>query len=189
MGYTGITILSAYGMVTSVIIIILGVIITYDNCGEMVDVDDCKEITMGDGGKVTEIHNRLIKVDLLNSDQAEMGRVDSNGKSECPPCTFSTFTALEIVAITLLVVGIIANSRRLDQYVVKTLKKRSLRATEAKIKRDEEIKRKMGQELELERGMCAPQGSTADPKIFTQLVKDDGIVVANPAGWEEAHTK
>ena len=83
MGYTGITILGAYGVVTSVIIIILGVIITYDNCGEMVDVDDCKEITMGDGGKVTEIHNRLIKVDLLNSDQAEMGQVDSNGKSEC----------------------------------------------------------------------------------------------------------
>ena len=175
-------------MVTSVIIVILGVIINYDDCGEMVDADDCKEITMGDGGKLTEIHNRLIKVDLLNSDQAETGRVDSNGKSECPPCTFSAFTALEIVAITLLVVGIIANSGRFVRYVVKTVKKRSLRATEAKIKRDEEIKRKMRQELELERGMCAPQGSTADPKIFAQLVKDDGMVVGNPAGWEEART-
>ena len=47
----------------------------------------------------------------------------------------------------------------------------------------------MRQELELEHSMCAPQGSTADPKIFTQLVKDDGMVVANPAGWEEAQTK
>ena len=108
----GITILGAYGVVTSVIIVILGVIINYDDYGEMVDADDCKEIIMGDGGKLTEIHNRLIKVDLLNSDQAEMGRVDSNGKSECPPCTFSAFTALDIVAITLLVVGIIANSGR-----------------------------------------------------------------------------
>ena len=88
MGYTGITILGAYGVVTSVIIIILGVIIDYDNCGEMVDADDCKEITMGDGGKLTKIHNRLIKVDLLNSDQAETGRVDSNGKSECPHALF-----------------------------------------------------------------------------------------------------
>ena len=86
-------------------------------------------------------------------------------------------------------VGIIANSGRFVRYVVKTVKKRSLRATEAKIKRDEEIKRKIRQELELERGMCAPQGSTADPKIFTQLVKDDGMVVANLAGWEEAQTK
>ena len=70
--------------------------------------------------------------------------------------------------------------------MVKTVKKRSLRATEAEKKRDEEIKRKMRQELELERGMSAPQGSTADQKIFTQLGKDDGMVVVNPAGWEEA---
>ena len=62
-------------------------------------------------------------------------------------CTFSAFTALEIVAITLLVVGIIANSGRFVQYVVKTLKKRSLRATEAEIKRDEEIKRKCARNL------------------------------------------
>ena len=46
----------------------------------------------------------------------------------------------------------------------------------------------MRQELELERGMCASQGSTADPKIPIKLVKDDGMVVGNPAGWEEART-
>ena len=116
MGYTGITILGAYGVVTYVIIIVLGVMINYDYCGEMVDADDCKEITMGNGGKITEIHNRMIKVDLLNSDNAEMGCVTSNGKSECPPCTFSAITALEIVAITLLVVGIIANTGRFVRY-------------------------------------------------------------------------
>ena len=47
MGCTGITILGAYGVVTSVIIVILRVIINHDDCGEMVDADDCKEITMG----------------------------------------------------------------------------------------------------------------------------------------------
>ena len=97
MGYTGITILGAYGVVTSVIIIILGVIIKYDDCGEMVDADDCKEITMGDGGKLTEIHNRLIKVDLLNSDQAETGRVASNGKSECPHALFLPSQCLRLL--------------------------------------------------------------------------------------------
>ena len=68
-GCTGITILSAYGVVTTVIIVVLG------------------EVNMGDGGKLTEIHNRVIKVDPLNSDQAETGRIDSNGKFDCPPCT------------------------------------------------------------------------------------------------------
>ena len=70
-----------------------------------------------------------------------------------------------------------------------TVKKRSLRATEAKIKRDEEIKRKMRQEIELERGMCASQGSTADPKIPTKLVKDDGNIwrmhcLDRQMGWD-----
>ena len=47
------TILGAFGVVTSVIIIVLGVMINNDYCGEMVDVDNCKEITMGNGGNVT----------------------------------------------------------------------------------------------------------------------------------------
>ena len=123
-------------------------------------------------------------LDLLNSDIAEMGLVTSNGNLECPQCTFSAFTAADIVAITLLVVGIIANSGRFVRYVVKTVKKRSLRATEAKIKRDKEIKRKMRQELELKRGMCASQGSSAVQNIPTKLVKNDG----NGMGWEEART-
>ena len=54
----------------------------------MLEADDCKDSTVGNGRKVTEVHNRMIKVDLFNSDNAEMGRVTS-GKSECPPCTFS----------------------------------------------------------------------------------------------------
>ena len=79
--------MSAYGVVTSIIIIVLGVIIKYDDCVEIVDAVDCKEVNMGDGGKLTEIHNRVIKVDLLNSDQAETGRIVSEGKLDCPPCT------------------------------------------------------------------------------------------------------
>ena len=133
--------MGVYSLVASLIIIVMGVMINTNYCGEMLEMDDCKDITVGNGRKVTEVHNKMIKVDLFNSDNAEMGRV-TFGKSECPPCTFSAFTALEIVAITLLVVDIIANTGRLVRYVVKTMKKRSLRATEAKITRDVEIKRK-----------------------------------------------
>ena len=94
MGCTGVAVLGVYSLVTSLIIIVMGVMINTNYCGEMEEADDCKDITMGNGGKITEIHNRMIKVDLLNSDNAEMGHVTSNGKSECPPCTFSAFTAL-----------------------------------------------------------------------------------------------
>ena len=190
MGGTGITILSVYGAVTTIIIIVLGVILKYD--GELVDADDCKEVKMGDGGDLTEIHNKVIKVDFLNSDQAETGRIDSEGELVCPPCTFSTFTALEIVAITLLVVGVLANSGRLFRYVVKTVKKRSLRSTEAKIKRDEQLSQELRREVELERDMCA---SPAVQNIPNRLVEDNGNKMADALsrptkgmGWEEART-
>ena len=63
------------------------------------------------------------------------------------------------------------------------MKKRSLRATEAKIKRDEETKKKLHQEIEIElgRGMCT--SSTAD---LTEPGKDDRVF--NTVGWEEAVT-
>ena len=64
MGCTGITILSVYGAVTTIIIIVLGVILKYN--GVLVDADYCKEVYMGDGGDLTEIHNKVIKVDFLN---------------------------------------------------------------------------------------------------------------------------
>ena len=88
MGFTRVTVLGVYGLVTSLIIIVMGVMINTNYCGEMVEADDCKDITVGNGGKVTEVHNRMIKVDFFNSDNAEMGRVTYNGKSDCPPCTF-----------------------------------------------------------------------------------------------------
>ena len=123
MGVTGVTVLSIYGIVTTITIIVLGVILKYD--GELVD-EDCKEVHMGETGDLTEIHNKVIKVDFLNNDQAETGRIDSEGGLVCSPCSFSTFTALEIVAITLLVVGILANTGRLVRYVIKLMRKRSL---------------------------------------------------------------
>ena len=76
---------------------------------------------------------------------------------------------------------VLANSGRFVRYVVKTVKKRSQRATEAKIKRDEQIRQELRREVELERGMCA---SSAVQNIPTKLVKDDG----NGMGWEEART-
>ena len=125
MGVTGVTVLSLYGIVTTITIIVLGVILKYDV--ELVD-EDCEEVHMGDGGDLTEIHNKVIKVDFLNNDQAETGRIDSEGGLVCSPCSFSTFTALEIVAITLLVVGILTNTGRLLRYVIKLMKKRQLRS-------------------------------------------------------------
>ena len=109
-----------------------------------------------------------------------MGRVTS-GKSECPPCTFSAFTALEIVAITLLVVGIVTNIGRLVRYVIKVIEKHKLKATEAKIKQDAETKKKLRQEIEIEmeRGKCT--SSTAD---LTKPSEDDRVF--NTVGWEEA---
>ena len=149
MGVTGVTVLSIYGIVTTITIIVLGVILKYD--GELVD-EDCKEVHMGDGGDLTEIHNKVIKVDFLNNDQAETGRIDS---LVCSPCSFSTFTALEIVAITLLVVGILANTGRLLRYVIKLMKKRSLKLAEAKVKRDAQLRQELRREVEMERSMCA----------------------------------
>ena len=89
-------------------------------------------------------------------------------------------------------VGILANSGRLLRYVVKLMKKRSLRSTEAKIKRDEQLRQELRREVELERGMCA---SSAVQNIPTKLVKDDGNKLAdaltrptNGMGWKEART-
>ena len=58
MGVTGVTVLSIYGIVTTITIIVLGVILKYD--GELVDAEDCKEVHIGDVGDLTEIHNKVI---------------------------------------------------------------------------------------------------------------------------------
>ena len=189
MGVTGFTVLSIYEIITTITIIVLGVILKYD--GELVD-EDCKEVHMGDGGDLTEIHNKVIKVDFLNNDQAETGRIDSEGRLVCSPCSFSTFTALEIVAITLLVVGILANTGRLVIYVIKLMGKRSLKLAEAKVKRDAQLHQELRREVEIERGMCT---SPAVQNIPNRLVEDNGNKMADALsrptkgmGWEEART-
>ena len=181
MGVTGVTVLSIYGIVTTITIIVLGVILKYD--GELAD-EDCKDLT--------EIHNKVIKVDFLNNDQAETGKIDSEGGLVCSPCSFSTFTALEIVAITLLVVGILANIGRLLRYVIKLMKKRQLKLTEARVKLDEQLRQELRREVEMERGMCA---SPAVQNIPNRLVEDNGNKMADALsrptkgmGWEEART-
>ena len=50
----------------------------------------------------------MVKVDLFNADNGVMGDVTIAG-SECPPCKVSVFTSLDIIALTLLVVGIVTN--------------------------------------------------------------------------------
>ena len=93
MGCTGVTVLGVYSFVASLIIIVTGVMINTNYCGEMLETDDCKDITVGNGGKVTEVHNKMIKVDLFNADNGEMGRVTTAG-SECPTCNVSVSTTL-----------------------------------------------------------------------------------------------
>ena len=89
-------------------------------------------------------------------------------------------------------VGILANSGRFVRYVVKMVKKRSLRSTEAKIKRDEQLRQELRREVELERGLCA---SPAVQNIPNRLVEDIGNKMADALsrptkgmGWEEART-
>ena len=175
--------MGVYSLVASLIIIVMGEMINTNYCDEMLETDDCKDITVGNGGKLTEVHNKMVKVDLFNADNGEMGRV-TTADSECPPCKVSVFTTLEIIALTLLVVGIVTNIGRLVRYVIKIMKKHKLKATEAKIKRDAETKKKLRQEIEIELGRGKCTSSTAD---LTEPGKDDRVF--NTVGWEEAITK
>ena len=95
------------------------------------------------------------------------------------------------MAITLLVAGILANTGRLLRYVIKLMKKRSLKLAEARVKRDEQLRQELRCEVEMERGMCA---SPAVQNIPNRLVEDNGNkmdALSRPTksmGWEEART-
>ena len=129
----GVTVLGVYSLVASLIIIVMGVMINTNYCDEMSETDDCKDFTVENGGSLTEVHNKMVKVDLFNADNGVMGGVTTAG-SECPPCKVSVFTTLEIIALTLLVVGIVTNFGRLVRYVIKVMKKHKLKTAEAKLR-------------------------------------------------------
>ena len=137
---------------------------------------------METGGSLTEVHNKIVKVDLFNADNGETGRVTTAG-SECPPCKVSVFTTLEIIALTLLVVGFVTNFGLLIRYVIKVMKKHKLKTAEAKLRQVTETRKKFCKEIEIEmeRGKCI--SSTAD---LTKPSEDDKVF--KTVGWEEAVT-
>ena len=144
----------------------------------MSETDGCKDITVETDGSLTEVHNKIVKVDLFNADNGETGRVTTAG-SECPICKVSVFTTLEIIALTLLVVLFVANFGRLIRYVIKLIKKHKLKKAEAKLRQTAETRKQIRQELEMERNIS----SKTD---FTKSNEDDQeIKVINPS-WEEA---
>ena len=98
---------------------------------------------------------------------------------DCPICTVSVFTTLEIIALTLLCVLFVANFGRLIRYIVKLVGKHKLKKAEAKLRLAAETRKQIRQELEMERGIS----SKTD---FTKSNEDDQeIKVINPS-WEEA---
>ena len=60
----GVTVLGVYSLVASLIIIVLGVLINTDYCDEISETD-CKDFTVENGGSLTKVHNKMVKVDLL----------------------------------------------------------------------------------------------------------------------------
>ena len=178
----GVTVLGIYSLVASLVIIVMGaLLVNTDYCDEKSETDGCKDLTVETGGSLTEVHNKIVKVDLFNADNGETGRVTTAG-SECPPCKVSVFTTLEIIALTLLVVGFVTNFGRLIRYVIKVIKKHKLKTAEAKLRQMAETRKQIRQEIEMERG----NSSTAD---LTKPNEDDKVfkTVRSPS-WEEAVT-
>ena len=169
-------VLGIYGLVASLVIIILGtLLVTGDDCDEN-SLTGSKDLKVEAGGSLMEVHNKILKVDLFNQDNGETGRTVW---VDCPICTVSVFTTLEIIALTLLVVLFVANFGRLIRYVIKLIKKHKLKKAEAKLRQTAETRKQIRQELEMER--C--NSSKTD---FTKSNDDDQeIKVINPS-WEEA---
>merc|ERR1712215_537960 len=105
MGETGcgVTVLGIYGLVASLVIIILGtLLVTGDDCDEN-SLTGSKDLKVEAGGSVMEVH-KVLKFDLFNQDNGDTGRTAG---VDCPICTVSVFTTLEIIGLTLLCVLLI----------------------------------------------------------------------------------
>ena len=117
-------------------------LLTMDGCDEDSLAKSCKDLKVETGGTLTEVHNRILQLDILNQDN---GKAGSTGV-DCPVCSVSLFSTLEIVALTL-----------------------------NKIQETAETRRKIIEELELERGITSNV-------VSAKSNKDDQEI----PGWEEA---
>ena len=103
----GVTVLAIYAFVASLVVLVLSsLLVTMDGCDET-----CKDLNVETGGTLTEVHNRILKLDILNQDNGMTG----NTGVDCPVCSVTWFTTLEIVALTLLGVLGLANLGRLTR--------------------------------------------------------------------------
>ena len=175
----GVTVLGVYSLVASLVIIVLGTLLVNTGyCDEKSVTDGCKDLTVETGGSLTEVHNKIVKVDLFNQDNGETGHTAG---VDCPICTVSVFTTLEIIALTLLVVLFVANFGRLIRYVIKLVKKHKLKKAEAKLRQTAETRKQIRQEIEME---C---GNSSKTDLIKSNKDDQEIKGMNPS-WEEAVT-
>ena len=82
-------------------------------------------------GSLMEVHNKVLKFDLFNQDNGDTGRTAG---VDCPVCTVSVFTTLEIIGLTLLCVLLLSNFGRLIRYIVKLVGKHKLKKADAKLR-------------------------------------------------------
>ena len=156
----GVTVLAIYAFVASLVVLVLGsLLITMEGCDEESLVESCKDLKV-DGG-LTEVHNKILKLDILNQDN---GKVGITGET-CPVCSVSLFSTLEIVALTLLGVLGLANLGRFSRYIVKLMGKHKLKKENAKIQEKAETRRKIMAELDLERGKVSVRANKDDQGI------------------------
>ena len=161
----GVTVLAIYAGIASLAVLILGsLLISVKGCDEESLVESCKDLKV-DGG-LTEVHNKILKFDILNQDN---GKVGITGET-CPVCSVTWFSTLEIVALTLLGVLGLANVGRCSRYMVKLRNKHNLKKENAKLQEKAETRRKILAELDLERG-----------NVSVRANKDDGV-----PDWDEA---
>ena len=159
----GVTVLAIYAFVASLVVLVLSsLLVTMDGCDEDSLAKTCKDLNVETGGTLTEVHNRILKLDILNQDN---GKAGSTGV-DCPICSVSLFSTLEIVALTLLGVLGLANLGRFTRYIVKLMGKHKQKKENAKIQETAETRRKIIEELELERG-------TASKVVSVRANKDD----------------
>ena len=169
-------VLGIYGLVASLVIIILGtLLVTGDDCDED-SLTGSKDLKVEAGGNLMEVHNNVLKFDLFNQDNGDTGRTAG---VDCPVCSVSLFTTLEIIVMTLLVALFLANLGRFIRYVIKLVGKHKLKKADAKLKQTAETRRQIRQELELERGISSKT-------VSVKSNEDDQEIKGQDPGWEEA---
>ena len=168
----GVTVLAVYAFVASLVVLVLGsLLVTMDGCDEDSLAKSCKDLKVETGGTLTEVHNQILQLDILNQDN---GKAGSTGV-DCPICSVSLFSTLEIVALTLLGALGLANLGRFTRYIVKLMGKHKQKKENAKIQETAETRRKIMEELLLERGITSKVVSVRANK------DDQGI-----PDWDEA---